>query len=72
MNVLSTREEKWQNLTLADDFLFCKIMSYTALCAEMRYVKEFVAYGMTAQKAAKMTGWTGITAIGSYLTNSCE
>ncbi len=35
MNVLSSREEKWQNLTLADDFLFCKIMSDTALCAEM-------------------------------------
>ena len=32
---LTSREEKWQNLTLADDFLFCKIMSEPALCAEM-------------------------------------
>ena len=29
------REQKWQNLTLADDFLFCRIMSEPALCAEM-------------------------------------
>ena len=29
------REKKWQSLTLADDFLFCKIMSDTTLCAEM-------------------------------------
>ena len=35
MNILSSKEEKWQSLTLADDFLFCKIMSEPALCAEM-------------------------------------
>ena len=29
------REKKWQNLTLADDFLFCKIMSDISLCSEM-------------------------------------
>ena len=32
---MTSREEKWQSLTLADDFLFCKIMSEPALCAEM-------------------------------------
>ena len=35
VKILSSREDKWRNLTLADDFLFCKIMSDTALCAEM-------------------------------------
>ena len=29
------REQKWQSLTLADDFLFCKIMSDPKLCKEM-------------------------------------
>ena len=29
------REQKWQSLTLADDFLFCKIMSDSELCREM-------------------------------------
>lgn len=28
-------EQKWENLTLADDFLFGKIMSESTLCAEM-------------------------------------
>ena len=28
-------EERWKNLTLADDFLFGKVMSEPALCAEM-------------------------------------
>ena len=32
---MTSREEKWQSLTLADDFLFCKIMSEPTLCAEM-------------------------------------
>ena len=40
VKILSSREDKWQNLTLADDFLFCKIMSDTVLCAEVRYVKD--------------------------------
>ena len=29
------QEQKWQSLTLADDFLFCKIMSDAELCREM-------------------------------------
>lgn len=29
------REKKWQNLTLADDYLFSKIMSDKVLCSEM-------------------------------------
>ena len=29
------QEERWQGLTIGDDFLFCKIMSDMALCAEM-------------------------------------
>ena len=32
---MTSKEQKWQSLTLADDFLFCKIMSDPALCAEM-------------------------------------
>ncbi|MBR0185043.1 MAG: hypothetical protein IJQ24_03335, partial [Synergistaceae bacterium] len=35
MDKLREREKKWQNLTLADDFLFCKIMSDISLCSEM-------------------------------------
>ena len=35
MDKLIEREKKWQNLTLADDFLFCKIMSDISLCSEM-------------------------------------
>ena len=30
-----TAQQQWENLTLADDFLFGKIMSEPALCAEM-------------------------------------
>ena len=29
------REKKWQSLTLADDYLFSKIMSDKVLCSEM-------------------------------------
>lgn len=29
------REKRWQGLTFGDDFLFCKILSDMALCAEM-------------------------------------
>ena len=32
---METLEQKWENLTLADDFLFGKVMSEPALCAEM-------------------------------------
>ena len=53
------REKKWQTLTLADDFLFCKIMSDTALCAEMLHrifpnldVREIRA--VEAQKTEKL------------------
>ena len=29
------QEERWQSLTISDDFLFCKILSDMTLCAEM-------------------------------------
>ncbi len=32
---MNLREKKWENLTLADDFLFGKVMSEPTLCAEM-------------------------------------
>ena len=32
---MNSREQQWENLTLADDFLFGKVMSAPTLCAEM-------------------------------------
>jgi len=43
------REKKWQSLTLADDFLFSKIMSDTLLCAEKLH-RIFPNLGMSEIK----------------------